>query len=108
MSFISRIMRFLLWVLVLWWGVALLRRAVAWLLRGAAKPGEEQPTGEASIPAEPDKIGSRKLVRDPVCGVHIMEDRALVLPVRSGVVHFCSTECRDQYVGSEKKFAARG
>ena len=108
MSFISRIMRFLLWVLVLCWGVALLRRAVAWLLRGVANPREEQRTGQvSSSTAEPDKIGSRKLVRDPVCGVHISEDRAIALPERSGVVHFCSTECRDQYLGSEKKFTAR-
>jgi YHS domain-containing protein len=107
MSFISRIMRFLLWVLVLWWGVALLRCAVAWLLRGVANPAE-QPTRQVSSHAQADKIGSRKLVRDPVCGVHITEDRALALPEGSGVVHFCSKECRDQYVGSEKKFAAGG
>ena len=99
MSFISRVMRFLLWVLVLFWGVALLRRAVAWLLRGVVNPGEEQRGGQVSGPAEPDKIGSRRLVRDPVCGVHIAEDRAIALPERSGVVHFCSAECRDRYVG---------
>jgi YHS domain-containing protein len=108
MSFISRIMRFLLWVLVLCWGVALLRRAVAWLLRGVANPGEKQRTEQVGSPAEPDKIDSRKLVRDPVCGVHIAEDRAIALPEANGIVHFCSRECLDKYVGSEKKIAARG
>jgi hypothetical protein len=34
MSFLSRILRFFFWVLVLSWGVSLLRRAVAWMLRG--------------------------------------------------------------------------
>jgi YHS domain-containing protein len=108
MGFISRMMRFLLWVLVLWWGVVLLRRAVAWMLRAVVNPREEQHASQVSSPAEPDKIGSRKLVRDPVCGVHIAEDRAIALPERSGVVHFCSPACRDQYVGGAKKFASHG
>lgn len=108
MGFISRMMRFLLWVLVLWWGVVLLRRAAAWMLRAVVSPREEQHASQVSSPAEPDKIGSRKLVRDPVCGVHIAEDRAIALPERSGVVHFCSTACRDQYVGGAKKFASHG
>ena len=108
MGFISRMMRFLLWVLVLWWGVVLLRRAVTWLLRGVVNPREEQHPSQVSSPAEPDKIGSRNLVRDPVCGVHIAEDRAISLPEQSGVVHFCSAACRDQYVGGGKKFASHG
>jgi YHS domain-containing protein len=108
MGFISRMMRFLLWVLVLWWGVVLLRRAVAWMLRGVLNPREEQHASQVSSPAEPDKIGSRKLVRDPVCGVHIAEDRAIALSEQSGVVHFCSPACRDQYVGAAKKFASHG
>jgi YHS domain-containing protein len=108
MGFISRMMRFLLWVLVLWWGVVLLRRAVAWMLRGVLNPSEQQHASQVSSPAEPDKIGSRKLVRDPVCGVHIAEDRAIALSEQSGVVHFCSAACRDRYVGGAKKFASHG
>jgi YHS domain-containing protein len=107
MSFISRMMRFLLWVLVLCWGVALLRRAVAWLVRGALNPREEgaAPLGGSTESAE---IASRRLVRDPVCGVHIAEDRAIALADGGAVVHFCSTACRDQYAGSAKKLAANG
>jgi YHS domain-containing protein len=107
MSFISRFMRFLLWVLVLCWGVVLVRRAVAWLLRGVVNPGERG-VDQVSGTAEAGEIGSRKLVRDPICGVHIAEDRAIALPEGSGVVHFCSTSCRDQYVGGGKKFASHG
>jgi len=99
-------MRFLLWVLVLWWSVTLLRRSVAWLLRGAVKPGERD-KNPGSDAAEPAKIGARKLVRDPVCGVHIAQDRAISLP---GIedVYFCSTSCRDQYAENGKKLAASG
>ena len=53
-------------------------------------------------------MSSRRLVRDPVCGVHITEDRAIPLRVRGEVVHFCSVACRDQYAGNEQKFAANG
>jgi hypothetical protein len=107
MSFISRIMRFLLWVLVLCWGVALLRRAVAWLLRGVVNP-REQGAGRVGGTAESADVVSRRLVRDPMCGVHVAEDRAIAFADGDEVVHFCSTACRDQYVGSAKKFAAHG
>jgi hypothetical protein len=33
MNFIGRIMRFLFWLLIVSWSVALLRRAMAWMLR---------------------------------------------------------------------------
>ena len=37
------------------------------------------------------------LVRDPVCGTYILQDRAVVV-MRSGQpVFFCSEACRDQY-----------
>jgi hypothetical protein len=99
-------MRFLLWVLVLWWSVTLLRRAVAWLLRGAVKPGEQG--ADLGVNAEEPAIGTRKLVRDPICGVHIAEDRAIALPEGAEMVHFCSTACRDQYVENGKRLAANG
>jgi YHS domain-containing protein len=39
------------------------------------------------------------LVRDPVCGMHMAAE--LSLPVKQGaeVLHFCSPECRDKYLG---------
>ena len=40
MNFIGRVIRFLFWVLIVSWSVALLRRAVAWMLRGATAPGQ--------------------------------------------------------------------
>lgn len=98
-------MRFLLWLVALFWAVVLLRRAVAWMLRGfvnsltqnANPPAKQQPA-----------LSSRRLVRDPVCGVHVTEERAFPLQAASGTVHFCSAACREQYVGSERKFAANG
>jgi hypothetical protein len=105
MSFISRVLRFLFWLLVLSWSVSLLRRAVAWMLRGAAT-AQPQATDAA---VEPDAAGTgRRLVRDPVCGVHVAE--VLSIPLRDGTetLHFCSVACRDQYVNGGKKLAANG
>jgi YHS domain-containing protein len=105
MSFLSRVMRFLFWVLILSWSVTLLRRAVAWMLRGATTAPQQ---GSAGSSSNQDVATPRRLVRDPVCGVHVAE--VLAIPLREGgeTLHFCSITCRDQYVGSIKKFAANG
>jgi YHS domain-containing protein len=105
MGSLSRMMRFLLWVVVLFWGVALVRRAVEWMLRGVTG-GPQRQEGTAGAPEE--KQIPRRLVRDPVCGVHVAEERAVALCDDGEVLHFCSVECRDQYVGSQKKLAAHG
>ena len=97
-------MRFLIWLLLLCLTIALLRRAVVWMLRGFFN----SPTRREVARNQEPTVGSRRLVRDPVCGVHVAEERAI--PLRSGgeVMHFCSAACRDQYAANEQKFAANG
>jgi YHS domain-containing protein len=106
MSFLSRVMRFLFWLLILSWSVSLVRRAIAWMLRGATTAPQQGASGSSSN--QDAAATSRRLVRDPVCGVHVAE--VLAIPLREGgeTLHFCSIACRDQYVGSTKKFAANG
>jgi YHS domain-containing protein len=99
-------MRFLLWLVVLFWAVVLLRRAVAWMLRGFVNSLAQKANAQAT--KQQPALSSRRLVRDPVCGVHVTEERAFSLQAASGTVHFCSAACRDQYVGCERKFAANG
>jgi YHS domain-containing protein len=105
-EFSSRIMRFLIWLVVLCWTVAMLRRIVVWMLRGFMKTL----TGQPNMPAAPQQsaLSSGQLVRDPVCGVHVTEDRAFSLEVGGQTVHFCSVACRDQYAAGNRKFAANG
>jgi YHS domain-containing protein len=98
-------MRFLLWLVVLFWAVAMLRRAVAWMLRSFVSSVTSRENAQGK---DQPALSSRRLVRDPVCGVHVMEDRAIPLQEAGGTVHFCSVACRDQYVGSVRKFAANG
>jgi YHS domain-containing protein len=105
MSFLSRIVRFLFWLLVVSWSVALLRRMVGWMLRGAAGNGSQDADGQNTISAEGP---ARRLVRDPVCGMHVAEEVAIPLREGGELVHFCSPACRDSYAGQARKFAANG
>ena len=114
MNFIARVMRFLFWLLVVSWSVALLRRVLAWMLRGAMPAQTEQDAagsttgpGAAADDAQ-GGLAARRLVRDPVCGTHVAE--VLAIPLREGgeLVHFCSVACRDKYVRSAQRMAANG
>ena len=104
MAFLARIVRFVFWLLVISWGAWLLRRVVGSLVQNAASPEPR-----ANVPGEPPTSHlTRRLVRDPVCGMHV--DETLSIPMRDGeqLLHFCSIACRDAYVVSSKKFAASG
>ena len=107
-------MRFLFWLLVVSWSVALLRRLVAWMVRGAMPAQTEQDSAgsAAGQGAGADDaqggLSARRLVRDPVCGTHVAE--VLAIPLREGgeLVHFCSAACRDKYVSGAQRMAANG
>jgi YHS domain-containing protein len=88
----------LFWVLIVSWIFRLLSRVVNNM---AAKSPETHP--DVDVPNE--SLG-RKLVRDPVCGMHMAE--AIAIPLRNGneLLHFCSMECRDKYVKATPKLAA--
>ena len=112
MNFLARIFRFLFWLLIVSWSVALLRRVLAWMLRGAMPAQAEQDatasadgvgveSGEAS-----SGVAARKLVRDPVCGMHVAEVLAVPLRESGELVHFCSVACRDKYVSGAQRMAA--
>ena len=85
----------LLWilrVLVVLFVLRLLLRAI--FPRGIAAPGA--PGGPRRTRTE--RIGG-ELVRDPQCGTYIPKDRAVVSGSGAKALFFCSTTCRDQYVG---------
>jgi YHS domain-containing protein len=109
MNFLSRALRFVFWLLVLSWSVRLLRSVVSWMLHGAT-PQQPDRQGAPGAGASGADGLVRRLVRDPVCGVHVAE--AMAIPLREGAqtVHFCSLTCRDEYLAgvSEKKIAASG
>jgi YHS domain-containing protein len=98
MGFIVRMLRYLFWVAVASWIVALLRRLVNQM-------GQGQSTTQPYVDVPSDAV-SQKLVRDPVCGMHIAEGRSLPVKQGSEVLHFCSAECRDKYLSENRRFAA--
>jgi YHS domain-containing protein len=97
MTFIARLLRFLFWVAVLSWGVSLLRRLVNSM-------GSGQRSNQ-DIDVSSDAV-SQKLVRDPVCGMHVAPSLALTVTQGGETVYFCSPECRDKYINQSGKFAA--
>jgi YHS domain-containing protein len=119
-DFLARIVRFLFWLLIVSWSVALLRRALAWMVRGsmpAGPAGQNAATGSASGAgvgaAQGDAqsgAAARRLVRDPVCGMHVAEVLAVPLRESGELVHFCSVACRDKYLSESgtRRMAANG
>lgn len=101
MNFLSRIVRYLFWVVVVVWGIRLLR----WMF-GAAFPDAGR--AAASPIAQETQGQGRRLVRDPVCGLHVAE--VLAIPLREGseTVHFCSEQCRAKYTAGLRRYAANG
>jgi YHS domain-containing protein len=110
MNFLARIVKFLFWVLIVSWSVALLRRVLAWMLRGAMPAQAEQDAAGAGVaPGDTQSgVAARRLVRDPICGMHVAEVLAVPLRESGELVHFCSTGCRDKYVSGTQKMAANG
>jgi YHS domain-containing protein len=101
MIFLSRLIRFLFWVVVVSWGVRAVGRFISSMLQ---PPRSADPVDSAHAPhAAP---GARLLVRDPVCGVHLAEVLAIPLRQNGELLHFCSPACRDTYLSSSRKLAA--
>jgi YHS domain-containing protein len=103
MNFFARVARFLLWLIFISWSVWLIRRLVGWMLRDAASA---TPRSGDTSDAPQTTAAARRLVRDPVCGMHV--DETLSIPLREGgeLFHFCSPACRDAYAVMVRKFAA--
>src|ERR1700730_17717506 len=103
MTVIARIMQCLFWLLVISWGVRLLRYLVNNIFGKIATSSEQtRPAGrEVETPG-----GSRRLVRDPVCGMHVDETLSIPLRAEGQLVHFCSMACRNKYAAGADTMAA--
>jgi YHS domain-containing protein len=98
MSFIARFLKYLFWLLVVSWAAAMLQRVV-----GRMAGGQTRPSPDLEVP---NNAGNQKLVRDPVCGMHVAE--GLALPAKAGgeTLYFCSAECRDKYFRGTQQISA--
>jgi len=100
MEILGRILRFLFWLVVLSWSISLVRR-----LFGAQPREGSSAERNQSVP---DPSLNKRLVRDPVCGMHVAEELAISTQTGNQLVYFCSTECRDRYLREAQKLAANG
>jgi YHS domain-containing protein len=98
MTFFARIIRYVFWILVVSWSVSLLRR----LVNSMAVPPEKS---HQPVDVPSDAV-TRKLVRDPVCGMHLAAGLAITERQGGEVFYFCSEQCREKFAGTPKKFAA--
>jgi YHS domain-containing protein len=67
--------------------IGTIMRTVSHVMKPQAQPAPEAPTSRV--------VGELK--QDPVCGTFIPVATSIKKTVNGGVVHFCSTECRDKY-----------
>jgi YHS domain-containing protein len=56
--------------------------------------------GQDQKPLSDRKVS--EMVRDPVCGVYIAPNEALSVVDKGRTVHFCSSECRQQYMSDHQ------
>jgi len=103
MTFFARLFRFLFWIVIVSWGFRLLGRWVSGLLQSGRTP-----VAPLGLNRDLDTAQATRLVRDPVCGVHLAEVLAIPLRENGELVHFCSTTCRDTFLNSSRKLAAHG
>ncbi len=98
MTFLARMLKYLFWLLVVSWTVAILRRIVGKMANGTV--------GSKPYVDVPNNAMNQKLVRDPICGIHVAEGLALPLKQGREVLYFCSAECRDKYLNGSQKISA--
>jgi hypothetical protein len=96
----GRLFSWLLDLLVLWMVV----RAIARFFGQGQRP-TAAPQGQPRRSAKPVERLGGTLVRDPQCGTYIPESRAIRVGTGEQAQYFCSTACRDAYMGQHAKRA---
>jgi YHS domain-containing protein len=77
------VIRLLIWALLIYIGY----RIVVKLLTGKAKPSEARPVKSQAASAH----------QDPVCGVYVSEDDAVIGRLDGQRYYFCSKECLEKF-----------
>jgi len=104
MGFIGRLISFVFWVLIVSWVIRLVGRLFSGGLAGSGH--RDAASGARSDVGQDAVLSSKRLVRDPVCGMHMAEELALPLSDNSETHYFCSQECRAKYENGVLRRAA--
>jgi YHS domain-containing protein len=92
---VGRIIRFLFWGILVGW--------IVWLVRAWLRPVVRKGGRNGAGPWNPTAI---QLQRDPVCGTFVSPEISVKLKQGSQILHFCSAECRERYLGSRRHTAS--
>jgi YHS domain-containing protein len=106
MNFLARVVRFVVGVVILSWGLKLLSRFFAWVMKTSGVPGG--PPNYSQPGGTQQQLAARQLMRDPVCGMHMPENLAITYRDNGELRYFCSAECRDKYTNETLRRAANG
>jgi len=101
MNFLIAVIRFIFWVLIITWVI----RFVGRMLSGSNRQDSAQ--GKRTVDTN-DVASGKRLVKDPVCGMHIAQELALPLAANGETQYFCSPECRAKYESGVLRRAANG
>jgi YHS domain-containing protein len=101
MGFLARLIRLIFWVLIVSWVI----RRVAGLFGGGR---QESVRGTGAATTDHLATSGKRLVKDPVCGMHLAEELALPMSVDGETQYFCSDQCRAKYESSVLRRAANG
>ena len=104
MNFLARVVRFVVGVVILTWGLRLVSRFFAWVMKTSGVPGGPNYSQQGGT----QQLVPRQLMRDPVCGMHMPENLAIPYRDDGELKYFCSTECRDKYASQNLRRAANG
>ena len=105
MNFLARLVRFVIGVVILTWGLRLVARFFAWVMKTSTVPGQSSYSQSAGAQQQ---LVARQLMRDPVCGMHMPENLAIPYRDNGELKYFCSAECRDKYASGSLRQAANG
>jgi YHS domain-containing protein len=100
MGFLGRLIRFVFWVLIVSWVIR--------LIGSFFTDGQAPARGTGAAAPDDSAARGKRLVKDPVCGMHLAEELALPMSANGETQYFCSQECRAKYESSVLRRAANG
>ncbi len=89
-------MTLIYWLIRLLIIIMVVRMVVRLFTRGAAPRQRVRQSTRT-----PERIGGT-LVRDPQCGTYVTQEKAIAEGSGSGTAYFCSTTCRDAWLGARR------
>lgn len=96
-------MKYIVILILVFLAVRLIKKALSGVvvIGPGGRPGPRGPgPGDRVGPSGP---ADAEMVQDPVCGSYVPVDGSITARVEGRTIHFCSTECRDEYLEKTRR-----